>query len=170
MKIRTNFVTNSSSYSSAEIKIDNPVLLEILEKYKTLGAFKKRYARHVGISEREEREDEYIDNPCLDEEEVQEILEELDDKPLAFYLYEPEGTLISSTAPESLEDVAECILDIIRSSKVQMREECRKELKERADEITKNYIEVYWEVFNDGYGEAEPEEDEETSWEFYYER
>lgn len=41
MKIRTNFVTNSSSYSSAEIKIDNPVLLEILEKYKTLGAFKK---------------------------------------------------------------------------------------------------------------------------------
>jgi hypothetical protein len=51
-----------------------------------------------------------------------------------------------------------------------MREECRKELKERADEITKNYIEVYWEVFNDGYGEAEPEEDEETSWEFYYER
>lgn len=101
---------------------------------------------------------------------MQEILEELDDKPLAFYLYEPEGTLISSTAPESLEDVAECILDIIRSSKVQMREECRKELKERADEITKNYIGVYWEVFNDGYGEAEPEEDEETSWEFYYER
>ena len=33
MKIRTNFVTNSSSYSSAEIKIDNPVLLEILKKY-----------------------------------------------------------------------------------------------------------------------------------------
>jgi len=50
--------------------------LEILEKYKTLGAFKKSYARHIGISEREEREDEYIDNPCLDEEEVQEILVE----------------------------------------------------------------------------------------------
>ena len=40
MKIRTGFVTNSSSYSSAEIKIDNPVLLEILKKYKEMGAFK----------------------------------------------------------------------------------------------------------------------------------
>ena len=34
MKIRTGFVTNSSSYCSAEVVIDNPVLLEILNKYK----------------------------------------------------------------------------------------------------------------------------------------
>lgn len=37
MKIRTDFVTNSSSYSSAEIVIDNPVMLEILKKYKEKG-------------------------------------------------------------------------------------------------------------------------------------
>ena len=34
MKMRTDFVTNSSSYSTAEVVIDNPVLLEILQKYK----------------------------------------------------------------------------------------------------------------------------------------
>lgn len=34
MKIRTGFVTNSSSYSSAEIIIDNPVLIDILKKHK----------------------------------------------------------------------------------------------------------------------------------------
>ncbi|MDO9087988.1 MAG: hypothetical protein Q7U53_17410 [Anaerolineaceae bacterium] len=39
MKIRTDFVNNSSSYSSAEIVIDNPVLLEILQKYKDMGTF-----------------------------------------------------------------------------------------------------------------------------------
>jgi len=39
MKIRTDFVTNSSSYSTAEVIIDNPLLLEILQKYKDLGTF-----------------------------------------------------------------------------------------------------------------------------------
>lgn len=39
MKIRTDFVTNSSSYSSAEVVIDNPVLMEILIKYKEMGTF-----------------------------------------------------------------------------------------------------------------------------------
>ena len=34
MKIRTDFVTNSSSVSTAEIVIDNPLLLEILQRYK----------------------------------------------------------------------------------------------------------------------------------------
>jgi len=39
MKIRTDFVTNSSSYSSTSIVIDNPVLMEILVKYKEIGLF-----------------------------------------------------------------------------------------------------------------------------------
>lgn len=39
MKIRTGFVTNSSSYSGAEIVVDNPYLLEILQRYKSMGLF-----------------------------------------------------------------------------------------------------------------------------------
>jgi len=39
MKIRTDFVTNSSSYCSTSIVIDNPVLMEILVKYKEIGLF-----------------------------------------------------------------------------------------------------------------------------------
>ena len=39
MKIRTDFVTNSSSYSSTNIVIDNPVLMDILIKYKEIGLF-----------------------------------------------------------------------------------------------------------------------------------
>lgn len=39
MKIKTDFVTNSSAYDSVEIIIDNPVLLEVLQKYKELGLF-----------------------------------------------------------------------------------------------------------------------------------
>lgn len=42
MKIRTDFVTNSSSVSTAEVVIDNPVLLEILQKYKDMGTFDLR--------------------------------------------------------------------------------------------------------------------------------
>lgn len=37
MKIRSDFVTNSSSSSTTEIVIDNPVLLQILQKYKDMG-------------------------------------------------------------------------------------------------------------------------------------
>jgi hypothetical protein len=39
MKIKTDFVTNSSAYDSIEIIIDNPVLLEVLQKYKEMGLF-----------------------------------------------------------------------------------------------------------------------------------
>ena len=39
MKIRTDFVTNSSSSNSTEIMVDNPVLLGILSRYQDMGAF-----------------------------------------------------------------------------------------------------------------------------------
>ena len=39
MKIRSDFVTNSSSTSYGEVVIDNLVLLEILARYKEMGTF-----------------------------------------------------------------------------------------------------------------------------------
>ena len=157
MKIRTNFVTNSSSYSSAEIKIDNPVLLEILEKYRDLGAF----IRDDG--------DEDFDlgwiigsNECNGE------------APVALYFNDPEQAEIMY-APDSIEDVVNHILDVIvnewdrdKLKNESLFKECENELKARAEEINESYREVSWEASNDGYGECEPEEGEETSWEFYY--
>jgi len=51
MKIRTDFVTNSSSESQAEIVIDNPVLLDILAKYKDLGTFPEDGGFTIGAFE-----------------------------------------------------------------------------------------------------------------------
>ena len=48
MKIRTNFVTNSSSVSTTEVVIDNLVLLEILAKYQQLGTFDEVFSFNIG--------------------------------------------------------------------------------------------------------------------------
>ncbi len=61
MKIRTDFVTNSSSYSSSTIIIDNPVLLEILKKYDEMGAFVKDRCFSIGKREHFIRFNHYFD-------------------------------------------------------------------------------------------------------------
>lgn len=48
MNIRKNYGTTSHDMCYAEIRIDNPVLLEIFERYKALGAFEGSYSRTDG--------------------------------------------------------------------------------------------------------------------------
>ena len=117
MKIRTSFVTNSSSYSSAEIKIENPVLLEILEKYRKKGAFDDkdgydRSERFVGVSIRQVLEESGQEEDYLFSSDDKTEFDETDEKPLAFFFYENEMADIFF-GPESLDDVAACILRLI---------------------------------------------------------
>ena len=101
--------------------------------------------------------------------------EKLSDAPMALYFYEQEMAEVSF-APDSIEEVAEAILDVIVSDyeyelkNKQLFADCKKEIEARSEEINSSYVEVSWEAENESYGEDEPEEDEETSWEFYYKK
>ena len=178
MKIRTNFVTNSSSYSSAEIKIENPVLLEILKKYKELNTFVDSYndldrSDMIAVNAREIKEEHLYYNPCITESEVNEELEEFRDEPIALYYLEEEQAEVFY-APKNLEDVISYILKLIeddgnvRFDNRDLYNEFKSELTARKDEINKNFVEVSWIAKNDSYGESEPDPGEETEWEFYY--
>ena len=160
MKIRTSFVTNSSSYSSAEIKIDNPVLLKILKNYKERGAFV------MDINDWGDRFEKDLSDDAFGERSRKIIYKE---RELANIFF----------APKSIEDVADLILDVLiidvivdtETSKLKNKdvfEECKKELRARAKEINENYVEVSWSAENYSFGEFEPDEDEETAWEFHY--
>lgn len=180
MKIRTNFVTNSSSYSSAEIKIDNPVLLKILEKYREKGAFMSNegyeLGNSIGSSEYKNKAFIYENNPCYSEKEIRRELRRLDATPMALYFYESEQANVYF-APKSVEDIVNLILDVIADEDRQcdlankeLFEECKKELKARAAEINESYVEVSWEAQDDSLGDSAPEGNGETSWTFYYKK
>ncbi len=162
MKLRTEFVTNSSSYSSAEIKIDNPVLLEILKRYEALGAFETDgvYSRasSIGSSERAQKR-QYLDSRSLAKESERE---------LAFCYYENEDAHVFF-APKSIEEVIDAIFTVIADGDVQffknqkLFNECKKECEDRMEEINNAYSEVYWSASDDDH---DIDFDEESEWFF----
>jgi len=123
MKIRTDFVTNSSSYSSEDVVVDNPVLLEILQRYKDMGVFGEA-KNHFKIAPEQ-------------------------DKSIAFTY----DMIDSHNAPHlnSLQDVLEGIIYIIEESGEETRgydmdlyEKMKTELEDRQDEIMKGFIRIDW--------------------------
>lgn len=169
MKIRTNFVTNSSSYSSAEIKIDNPVLLEILKKYKEKGTFDETWFETgcIGVNAKKQKKEILLDY-CVEEDEIREELEGYNNKKVALFFYDPEDARIDY-APDKIEDVIGCLLKMI-DEKVGYEEckELKKEIAERTEEINSNYKDVIWKAQDYSSGESEPEEGEQTEWNFEY--
>jgi hypothetical protein len=161
MKIRTDFVTNSSSESTAEIVIDNPLLLEILQKYKDIGTFGDEKL-FFGIGEYHTKY-----NNSVGSEFESKI------KTPAFYYHEDlcaEGWTRVGGCPRKLTKVLEEIINLIggcdegQFDKEKLNQ-MEKELRKNKIEIGKNYAKVSWsyEDLTDN-----PEGDEIRRWFYSY--
>ena len=124
MKIRTGFVTNSSSYCSAEVVIDNPVLLEILKKYKDDTQVLRFFDLDdkVGFYEDKDGGQPFAENcPTKLEEVVPCIMD-----------------AINELRDYGDDDISEVLLS---------------EIKEKRKEIERSFKSVEWQYSDDSYGE-----------------
>lgn len=161
MKIRTDFVTNSSSDSYAEVLIDNLVLLEILQIYKDMGVFGDADTPfEIGC------------NPdVLDH--IGEYLDHIETKTPAFHIFEDisQGESIIGGSPESLDDVLAYIIAIMEHHYYlpyydpELFEQMKEELKQMEAEIRDGYVTVQW-IF--AYNSRDFEPGDEYRWEFTY--
>lgn len=164
MKIRQDFVTNSSSSSSIILTIENPVLLEILQSYKEQGCFKSE-GTTFGIGEYPSfppgfsglgffEPDDKIPTPTFTFSEGEEAED----------LYKP---IIAPVFPNSLYDVLNVVSGIMWFSeyyvhwidnKTKLRlgqydrvlfKKLLTELHEKREEIAKAYSFVYCRVYED---------------------
>ena len=142
-------MTNSSSYSTSEIIIDNPVLLEILQKYKDVGLFGENDPI-IGIGKYE----------SLDWNFSEEKYQGQTRTP-AFFYYEEQNEeglrclhLVSWIRPESLDEVLEKIISIIDAGEKylddQIRVRLKDELHRRRDEINRSFSKVDWKFSGTG--------------------
>ena len=142
MRIRTDFVTNSSSYNTVEVIIDNPVLLEILQKYKDMGLFGDNDPIiGIGIYESTCR----LGIPYHNGGDI---------RTPAFYYFESEvdgepGLHLSYGAPNSLEAVLGYIISLMDDGEeyldANVFAQLEDELSQRKDEINSAYSSVSWE-------------------------
>jgi ribosomal protein L7/L12 len=151
MKIRTDFVTNSSSFISAEIIIDNPVLLEILQKYKDMGLFGE-HEPIFGIGVYETADKDYKKNGPESSIDFENLT-----KTPAFSFFEhqqedpPNGIgIFVDHWPTKLEDVLKRIIEVINDYKAgeyldkKIRDDLIMELHQREADILHAYSRVHW--------------------------
>ena len=145
MKFRTGFVTNSSSSYTADIVIDNPVLLEILKRYEQMGVFYKK-------------------NPYFTIGSYGNWSESIKKAEIitpAFHKYEDtcEGEIWHILyPPSSLDEVLGQIIQIIDlySNEGALKQQLIEELNQKKEEIRAGYLKVYWFLLNIW----EPEDDD----------
>lgn len=142
MKIRTDFVTNSSSNNFAEIVVDNPVLLEILQRYKEQGVFGVEET-YFGIGQYRRDDDPYYgfdDTMVMKEIEI----------PAFSYRESPgyDGYNLIWACPKNLVDLLSEIINVLESYSNYCRFdpnqyiELKEELHDREEEIKNGYLKV----------------------------
>lgn len=136
MKIRTDFVTNSSSESTAMVRIDNIVLLEILQRYKDMGVFADADP-YFGVGK-------YDSNNFMFNEAPKSIYKT---KTPAFFYYEnlnQEGRQRIFSIPNSLDDVLTFIVQIMEEESKgydqALYAQMKNELERQNKEIQNGYI------------------------------
>lgn len=155
MKIRTDFVTNSSATCTTEIIIDNPVLLEILQRYKDMGTFGD--GLFFGIGGYDYIEYVFNFNPMNPEDVVYEkvwysnLTPPQETKKPAFYFYENlngEGWPRGGRCPEKLDDVLTNLLDLMSVEQEKYNKDLyvklEKEVQDRKNQINAEYMYVQW--------------------------
>ncbi|MGI6251702.1 MAG: hypothetical protein ACOYKD_10175 [Anaerolineaceae bacterium] len=138
MKIRTDFVTNSSSYNSSSVIIDNPVLLEILKKYDDMGTFDKKKGFSIGKYEN------FSKSKGISEEDLP-----------TYPAFAIGDNGLSIGVPSSLNEVVEFILYTIDQdlheciNDPDLFAELKAETEKRREEIMSNYEKVIWDYVHD---------------------
>ena len=138
MKIIRGFVTNSSSYSYGEVIIDNPVLLEILGKYKTLGTFGEDMDFEIG--------DYYTRRSDGRESEI-----DLDIETKRPAIHTDSENLMHNHPPISLDGVLESLIELLDdycwstdNCNPELYQQLLEEFHEREVEIKQSYVQIKW--------------------------
>jgi hypothetical protein len=144
MKIKVNFITNHSG-SNMDAVVDNPVLLEILQRYKDLGVFgdSRDLDFHIGFID----PDAYID---------WESYGQISKTPAFMFFSGERGSETSriEICPDSLDDVLAYIISVMdadteefsRYYDTDLYSQMKQELLERQQEIKVGYRKVLWDT------------------------